>query len=58
MEKINKIKYEGYKHITNFVGKNIMAPLKDSKFLEKGVLTPEEYMIAGDHLCHRCNTWR
>jgi hypothetical protein len=28
---------------TPFVG-----VLKDSQFLEKGVLTPEEYVIAGD----------
>ncbi len=25
-----------------------MGVLKDSKFLEKGVLTPEEFIIAGD----------
>ena len=25
-----------------------MGVLKDSKFLEQGVLTPEEFMIAGD----------
>ena len=57
MEAINKMKYQGYKHVTNFIGKN-QAPLKDSKFLEKGQLTPEEYMMAGEHLCHKCNTWR
>lgn len=22
-----------------------------------GVLTPEEFVIAGDHLTHKCNTW-
>ena len=26
----------------------LMGVLKDSKFLEKGVLTPEEFIIAGD----------
>ena len=57
MEKINKMKYEAYKHITNAVGK-YGAPLKDSKFLEKGVLTPEEFLIAGDHMVNKCNTWR
>lgn len=31
--------------------------LKDSKFLEKGVLTPEEFVIAGDQLTHKCPTW-
>lgn len=29
----------------------------DSHFLEKGTLTPEEFLIAGDHLVHRCPTW-
>lgn len=56
MEKINKLKYEGYKHLTNLIGK-YQSTLKDSKFLEKGILTPEEFMIAGEHLCHKCNTW-
>lgn len=31
--------------------------LKDSKFLEKGLLTPEEFVIAGDQLTHKCPTW-
>jgi len=35
----------------------MMGPLKDSKFLEKGVLTPEEFVLAGEHLTHKCNTW-
>lgn len=32
--------------------------LKDSKFLEKGVLTPEEFVVAGDQLTYKCPTWR
>lgn len=28
-----------------------------SAFLSKGVLTPEEFVKAGDELCHRCPTW-
>lgn len=32
--------------------------LKDSKFLENGVLTPEEFVMAGDQLTHKCPTWR
>lgn len=31
--------------------------LKTSAFLEKGVLTPEEYVRAGDELVYRCPTW-
>jgi ubiquitin-like-conjugating enzyme ATG3 len=31
--------------------------LKKSAFLEKGVLTPEEFVVAGDELVFRCPTW-
>jgi ubiquitin-like-conjugating enzyme ATG3 len=31
--------------------------LTKSLFLEKGVLTPEEFVIAGDELVFRCPTW-
>lgn len=31
--------------------------LKQSKFRQTGVLTPEEFVIAGDHLVHQCPTW-
>lgn len=31
--------------------------LKKSKFKQTGVLTPEEFVIAGDHLVHQCPTW-
>ena len=29
----------------------------DSQFLETGKLTPEEFLIAGEHLVYRCSTW-
>lgn len=32
--------------------------LSESSFLEKGVLTPEEFVIAGDQLIYKCPTWR
>ena len=31
--------------------------LKETKFIEKGILTPEEFVIAGDQLTHKCPTW-
>ena len=52
----DNIKYTLYKNATNFVGK-YMGTLKESVFIQKGQLTPEEFVIAGDHLVHKCNTW-
>ena len=34
-----------------------MPVLKESQFLDKGVLTPEEFVLAGDELVGRCGTW-
>ena len=31
--------------------------LKESAFLERGVLTPEEFVRAGDELVYKCPTW-
>eukprot|EP01083_Nonionella_stella_P308200 1086364_1 len=31
--------------------------LKDSAFLTRGVLTPEEFVMAGDELVYKCPTW-
>jgi ubiquitin-like-conjugating enzyme ATG3 len=32
--------------------------LAESGFLTDGVLTPEEFVAAGDQLCYKCPTWR
>lgn len=32
--------------------------LKSSHFLTKGVLTPEEFVAAGDQLVYRCPMWQ
>lgn len=34
-----------------------MPTLKKSAFLEQGVLTPEEFVQAGDELVYKCPTW-
>jgi len=31
--------------------------LSSSNFYEKGVLTPEEFVLAGDQLVYKCKTW-
>jgi len=36
----------------------VTSPLKVSEFLEKGVLTPEEFVQAGDLLVYKCPTWK
>ena len=51
--------------IGNFIGgtyreiaKGFMNVLKESKFYEKGELTPEEFIKAGDYLTRKCPTWK
>ncbi len=35
----------------------VLPPLNKSQFAEKGVLTPEEFVAAGDYLTRACPTW-
>jgi ubiquitin-like-conjugating enzyme ATG3 len=39
------------------VAEYFMPVLKESAFTEKGILTPEEFVEAGDNLVFKCPTW-
>jgi ubiquitin-like-conjugating enzyme ATG3 len=53
--------------VNNFINTNIttinnlvetfIPILQESQFFEKGVLTPEEFVLTGDQLVHSCGTW-
>lgn len=54
MDKIGHFLGDKYRDIA----KGFMTVLKESKFYEEGVLTPEEFVKAGNYLTSKCPTWK
>jgi len=55
-EMFHKVKEAGYGLLKTT--SNALTPvLLESKFLQEGVLTPEEFVKAGDLLVYKCPTW-
>lgn len=54
MDKIGHLIGDKYRNIAS----NFMGVLQNSKFKEEGVLTPEEFVLAGDFLTSKCPTWK
>ena len=54
---MKNIGHDLYEGITGLISK-VKPPPKESKFYEKGILTPEEYVKAGDYLVMKCPTWK
>ena len=46
------------KKLTEDIYSGLTSTLKESKFYEEGVLTPEEYIEAGDFLISKCPSWQ
>ena len=46
--------FKGYQDIVS----KVKPTLKESKFYQEGILTPEEFIEAGDFLTSKCPSWK
>ena len=54
---MNNLSHKLFKGYQDIVAK-VKPILKESKFYEEGILTPEEFIQAGDFLTEKCPTWK
>ena len=54
LDQVKKTAFEGFKTVATAM----QAPPTVSCFKQKGFLTPEEFVQAGDVLVHSCRTWQ
>ena len=54
---MNNLGHKLFKGYQDIVAK-VKPTLKESKFYEEGILTPEEFVQAGDFLTEKCPTWK
>jgi len=54
MSNLRTMFYEKFTDLANMVSN----PLQGSKFLDEGVLTPEEFVATGDMLSQKCPSWK
>lgn len=54
MNNIKHIIFKGYQDVVS----GLKPTLKESKFYSDGMLTPEEYILAGDYLISKCPSWK
>ena len=54
MNNISHKLFKGYQDIVT----RFTPTLKQSKFYTEGILTPDEFILAGDYLVEKCKTWK
>ena len=54
MNNLAHVLFKGYQDVVA----SVKPTLKESKFYQEGVLTPEEFIEAGDYLTSKCPSWK